>query len=546
MDTGKREITLLDCTLRDGGYVNDWEFGHGNLVSIFERLVDSGVDVIETCFLDDRRPFDKNRSIMPDTASAKKIWESVGKRPPMVVGMIDYGTCAIENLEPASESFFDGIRVIFKKHRMHEAMEYCAQVKALGYKVYSQLVSITAYTDEELKELVGLVNEVKPYAVSMVDTYGLLNPKWLLHYYEILDEYVDDSVRIGFHAHNNFQLAYANVMAFLEKEARHNILVDSTLFGMGKSAGNAPSELVAMHLNEEYGKSYDVRPMLEAIEESVQDFYRTSPWGYKIFFYLCAKNKCHPSYETYFMRKDNLSISSLDDIMGWIEPEPEKLLYNVKTAEQTYQDYLEKECSDDADAEKFGEALKGRPVLVLGPGKNIQLQKKKVDEYIEKHHPITISINYIPGAFDVDYVFTTNRRRYQQLTDVLKEVKNRDTQIIATTNLSCRDGEFAYIFNRAPLLEPEEDIKDNSFMMLLKILHRVGVRQLACAGLDGYSDREDNYYNSSMEYSFVKAVALHLNSHMRKVIYEDYPDMEIDFITYSHYTEVEDSHTAAF
>ena len=74
-----KEIKLLDCTLRDGGFVNDWEFGYGNIINIFERLISSGVDVLEIGFLDDRRPFDKNRTIMPDTKSADDIFGKIGR-----------------------------------------------------------------------------------------------------------------------------------------------------------------------------------------------------------------------------------------------------------------------------------------------------------------------------------------------------------------------------------------------------------------------------------------------------------------------------------
>ena len=69
-------IKLLDCTLRDGGYLNDWEFGHDNLISIFERLVSSGTEIIEIGFIDDRREFDINRSIMPCRMCQRNIWES--------------------------------------------------------------------------------------------------------------------------------------------------------------------------------------------------------------------------------------------------------------------------------------------------------------------------------------------------------------------------------------------------------------------------------------------------------------------------------------
>ena len=74
----------------------------------------------------------------------------------------------------------------------------------------------------------------------------------------------------------------------------HDIIVDGTLYGMGKSAGNAPVELLAMSLNEQYGKNYDIRAMMQCIEENIMQYYYSSPWGYQMQYYLSAKNKCHP------------------------------------------------------------------------------------------------------------------------------------------------------------------------------------------------------------------------------------------------------------
>ena len=163
-------ISLLDCTLRDGGYINDWEFGHDELICLYERIVSSGVDIIEVGFLDDRRPFDINRSIMPDTDSVERIYGRVNRRRAMIVGMIDYGTCSLSHISKCEDSYLDGIRVIFKKHLMKEAVAFCRELKKLGYQVFVQAVSITSYSDEELLELIRLVNEIEPYAVSSVDT----------------------------------------------------------------------------------------------------------------------------------------------------------------------------------------------------------------------------------------------------------------------------------------------------------------------------------------------------------------------------------------
>ena len=541
-----KKIKLLDCTLRDGGYVNDWEFGHNNLISIFERLVDAGVDIIEIGFLDDRRPFDINRSIMPNTASSGRIWEQTAKKPGMVVGMIDYGTCKISNLQPCSENFIDGIRVIFKKHIMKEALEYCAEVKKLGYKVFAQLVSITSYSDEELIALTKLVNDVKPYAVSMVDTYGLLTPNDLLHYYEILDKNVLPEIQIGFHAHNNFQLAYANTITFMEKKSSHDIVVDGTLYGMGKSAGNAPLELIAGYTNEKFNTKYNISPMLEAITESVMDFYAKNPWGYQMFYYLSAANRCHPNYVNYLYGKENLSPSKINDILGQIEPEEKKLLYNKNIAEKTYENYIDQNIKNQRALEELIQELSNKTLLLMGPGKNVKFQKGIIEDFVNKEKPVIISINYLPADFDVDYIFVTKRNRYLELTEHLYDIRNKEIKIIATSNVESRTKKFEYVVDRAPLLDKKSTITDNSFLMLLKLLKQFGIKKVSCAGFDGYSSKDDNYFNPMMEYSFIKEEAYKLNTYIRDVLNSEYKDIHINFLTYSHYTEEDDCYSGAF
>lgn len=554
-----KNIKLLDCTLRDGGYINDWDFGHSNLISVSERIAESGTDILEVGFLDERRPFDSNRSIFPNTKAMRATYEMLKKRPPMLVGMIDYGTCGLQNLEPAESSILDGIRVIFKKQRMQEAMEYCREVKKLGYKVFSQLVSITSYSEEELLNISELVNDVKPYAVSMVDTYGLLHPADLIRTFEILEKNVRKEIGIGFHAHNNLQLAYANSIAFADKAMEQSkddsriYIVDGTLYGMGKSAGNAPIELLGRYLNT-IGGNYNIHPMLEAIEESIKGIYIKSPWGYKTSFYLSAENRCHPSYITYFQNKGNLSVSKMDELLSRIEPEDKKLLYDSEVAEQIYQDYLKEKLQDEPEIAKLAKLLQGdRPILLLGPGKNISLQAEKVKNFIQEKQPVTISINYIPRQHRTDYVFVTKVDRYQQMTDSLHRAENRDMGIICTTNVECKgfsgyvdEDDRVIVVNREPLLELKEEICDNSFLMLLKILRKAGISKVYLAGLDGYSDKEDNYFEPGMEYSFIKSAASRLNYQIRQKLANEFSDIRLDFITYSHYSEVEDVNSGAF
>jgi 4-hydroxy 2-oxovalerate aldolase len=146
----------------------------------------------------------------------------------------------------------------------------------------------------------------------------------------------------------------------------------------------------------------------------------------------------------------------------------------------------------------------------------------------------------------VDYVFATNNTRYRQMSDALLEEEHKNVKLIATSNIEPRGKKFDFVIDRAPLLDKKDRISDNSFLMLLSILWKIGAKDVACAGLDGYSEKEDNYFNPKMEYGFIKAEARHLNHHIRDTIAERYADMNIEFVTYSHYTEIEDCYDAGF
>lgn len=540
-------IQLLDCTLRDGGYVNDWKFGSSNLCGIFTRLADSGIDIVEIGFLDERRPFDSDRSIMPDTASVERLYGKARSAPPMTVGMIDYGTCGLDHLQPCQESMLDGIRVIFKKYRMHEAMEFCAQVKSLGYKVFSQLVSITSYSDSELLEIAGLANKVQPYALSIVDTYGLLNPEALRHIAAVLDGALSGGIVLGYHGHNNLQLAFANTMAFVEQvPPERDIVVDASLYGMGKGAGNLPIELIVPYLNGKYGKDYRIGPILESIDESVMDFYREAPWGYKMYFYLCANNGVHPDYVRQLRDSPDLSVSALNEVLGQIGPEDSRLLYDRAAGDRALERYMSEKYDDAANIKRLSARLaQDKAVLLLGPGPNIELQRDAVEGFIAARAPLVISVNYIPDGLPVDYAFVTKPSRYLKMEEGLLEKREHPIEVIATSNVVPRHHAFSFTFSRGPLLEEGQGIADNPMLMLLKLLKRCGIREAHLAGFDGYSDREENYVNPGMEYPFIRGHASQMNRHIRDVLENEYPDMELTFLTFSRYSLTQDIYSGA-
>jgi 4-hydroxy 2-oxovalerate aldolase len=526
-------IKLLDCTLRDGGYNNDWEFGNDILISIYERSLASGVDFIELGFIDDRRTFDPNRSILPDTASIKKIWGKVDKRSTKVVAMIDYGTCDISRIEPRQDAYIDGIRVIFKMELMHEALAYCQELKALGYLVFAQGVSFTTYTEKNLAEIVGLLNQVKPYAFAIVDTYGLMDINVIGHYYDYLNQHLDPSISIGFHAHNNFQLAFANCMELARKHGNNSrpLLLDGSIYGMGKGAGNAPLELLITYMNENHGTRYDINPILEAIDVNVLDLHKILNWGYTLKSFLAALNDCHPKYVSYLLNKKTLSVKSTNEILQSIRLGKEKLIYSKDLIEQLYLDYQKNTFNDTSDYNKLTQIVSGKQILIIGPGASVSNEKARIDAYIKSENPTVMAINFIPEDTSVDMLFVTNSKRYVQQSSTINNLSRKIT-VIATSNVTKAIGNFDLSLDYETLIDRSAVFIDNSFIMALKVMIKTGVRSVALAGFDGYSLKsESDYFSSKMEYEFSKRMGQEINNYVDKTLAEIKDKVELTFIT---------------
>ena len=390
-----KSIKLLDCTLRDGGYVNNWKFGHDTARFIFEQLCSADIDIVEIGFLNDKYSNCVENTIQNNTLGFDTMFKNCDKKDTLVFAMIDYGTCSIDNIAPKSESIIDGIRLIFKKPNMFKAIEFGKILAEKGYLVSYQLVSITDYFDRDILDFCDEINKINPFCVSIVDTYGLMHKEKMLSYYYLLDHNLNKDITIGYHSHNNFQLGYANSLEFLNRNTTRNLLVDGTVYGMGKGAGNAPLELITMYLNENYDKRYNINNILEIIDVCLVNIYNRTPWGYNYLYYLNASNACHPKYVNYLTNKKTLSIKSINIILQQI-PFQDKLLYKENIIEKLYLDYQKSQSKDYARNKDHNILDNTTDVLLLGPGKNLMKQSNNINEYIKINNPYVISLNCIP------------------------------------------------------------------------------------------------------------------------------------------------------
>ena len=527
------KIHLLDCTLRDGGYVNDWNFGHHSITSIYKQLDSAGVEYIEVGFLDERRSFDPNRSIVPNTESFNKIFKDVQKKQALPVAMIDFGTCDLSNIGDCSTSFIDGIRVIFKKEKIDAALPFCKAIKAKGYKLFIQAISVTAYSDIEMLKYVEQINEIKPYAFSIVDTYGLLDTKWLTHYFNLIDNNLAPEIIVGYHAHNNFQLAFSNSMNFLHINTKRERVVDATVYGMGKSAGNCPIELLSMQMNKYFDKSYDINPFLEIMDVNLMPIYQKRFWGYKYNFYISAMQNCHPNYVQYLLDKKTLTVTSINKILSSL-PDEKKLLYDETCIENLYVAHQTNNIDDTEDFDRLAEELSDKEIVLLGPGGSIVENEEKIKRFIREKNAITISVNFATLQFRSEYVFLSNAKRYTAWTDMFNMLPET-CRLIVTTNVNAFDRKPDFVINYSSLLKRNECGDDNAVLLCMQLLRRLGIKKVYLAGFDGFTGENHDYYDISYSFAGNDKLLAHSNQIIRQGIKAASNEIEVEFITPSLY-----------
>lgn len=519
-----RNIFLLDCTLRDGGYINDWNFGHDAVVSIIEKLGQTGIEMIEVGFIKGN-DYNPDKTLFPDTDFFKMVL--INKNPQVqYVGMLDMSApVPLERIKQRTVDSIDGIRVIFKKNKINEAYEYCCHIKEQGYCLYVNFVSTDAYTDKEFIEGIEKFNSLKPYGIAIVDTFGLLKKRQFTHLVSIADNNLDEDIKICYHAHNNLQQAFSNAEAMVEMNTKRDIVIDACVFGMGRGAGNLNLELFAEYMNENYGKSYLISPMLEIMDEYLQPFYKDKFWGYSLPLYLSASYGCHPNYAIYLAEKNTLSEKSFSELLQSISNE-DKLVFSKEKADFYYKKYMNSYVDDKNDKVALLTNLQDKKILLVTAGKSLSSHYEKLLKHID-NNTIIICVNFTDVTLRPNYVFMSNSRRIKEMKIVDK------TKLIVTSNI--KDLINAdYVVNYSSYVGKEGVIYDNSGLMALRLLRSVGVNKVFIAGMDGYAEQEMNYYQGRLELRHHDEYIIK-NQEMSKELKEIKKYMDIEFVTPTRY-----------
>ena len=525
-----KKTYLLDCTLRDGGYINDWRFGEETIKGVIRLIADTGIEMIEVGFIKGDT-FDKDSTVFPDIRSMTPVIAPKSKGL-IYAGMIDMSApIPIERITDRTEDSIDAIRVIFKKDKIEEGYRYCKRVKEAGYLLFVNFVGTDLYTDMEFIEGIKKFNDLEPFAMTIVDTFGLIKRKQFLRLVYLADNNMDEGIVLGYHAHNNLQQAFGNAEAMVELNLKRDIAIDACVFGMGRGAGNLNLELFSEFMNENHGTDYRIEPMLEIMDRYLNDIYRTRAWGYSLPFYLSATRGCHPNYAIYLEGRDSLTAKGFDELLRSMTPD-DRVRFSKDKADRYYRDYLENHIDDGEAISKLRECFSGKRVLFIAPGRSLRDHKAEILEIKNQPDTVTLSVNFTAEEFAPDFIFSSNMRRYERIEG------HTDAKCITTSNMKeCEKTDYVVNFSSYALRDPE--IIDNSGLMALRLLRDLSVKEVYICGMDGYSlHQEDDYYQSSLDFRFPEG-AMRRNRLISAELRELGRHMSLKFLTPTEYEVVE-------
>lgn len=522
-----KEIKVLDCTLRDGGYCNNWKFGKRNIERILTSLRDAGIQTVEYGYLNVNCNLDEG-STQVSSIDAVPVIDGIES-----ILMINYGSVDICHI-PVKTDAVKSFRVAFHKKDREDALQFCKQLMEKGYQVYVQPMVTNSYTLEEYTTLLEAVKRMNPFAFYIVDSFGSMYDIEIKEYLKLADEMLQSEIILGFHGHDNSRLAFDNAKTMIENCRKHAIYIDSSIMGMGRGAGNLSTEIIVEYCNRHWHSGYVIQPLLKVIDEVMNYFYQDRPWGYSLVYYLAAKYNCHPNYAKYLDDKKTLTVSNMDDIFQKLSVD-KKVCFDRNYIENVYQNYMEKGICDDTNGQIWKAQIENRNILLLAPGNSIAVHEESINTYIKEKNPVIISINFDYKRYPVDYIFFSNLRRYHEW---LEKRVDHQKKLILTSNISAE--EYFLKINYSELLSEENMVRDNAGLMAIRFLCQNQIKEIALAGYDGYQ-YEDwlNYVDREMKIDSIGEKKHELNTFIKAELEKLEDKVELKYLTPTIYKEKE-------
>jgi len=286
----REQIKVLDCTIRDGGLINDHYFEDDFVREVFKSIAASGVDYMEIGYKASKNilspdQFGKWKFCAED--DIKRAIEGIDMNTKLSV-MVDIGRVEKHEVVPAEDSVIDMMRVACYVKDVDKAIDMVNDFSDKGYETCINIMAISRALDNELGEaLEQIEKQTKVQAVYIVDSFGALYSENITYLVNHFKKHLKTK-EVGIHAHNNQQLGYANTIQGIIDGCN---FVDGTVYGIGRAAGNCPLELLIGFLKN---PKFDIRPILEVIQKEFIPLREKMEWGYLIPYAITGMFNEHP------------------------------------------------------------------------------------------------------------------------------------------------------------------------------------------------------------------------------------------------------------
>ena len=497
--------TFLDCTLRDGGYYNNWQFDRQLAVELVAALCLSGIDIIEMGFKTPTSPsqsvFDglfrycteSQLQFLRDDSHAKYAFMINAKE--FISNNEASQTLLDCCIHPAEKSLFDWVRIATHFPTLEQSIDQAGMLKNMGYQVAVNLMGISLLSDEQVVEGLGQIPLESVDVFYFADSFGNLKAEDVERYISLIRNNYPG--KIGIHTHDNQGLAFSNVLKALDCGIDY---VDSTVTGMGRGAGNLRTEQLLLALNSKVKR---LRPaeLLDVIDKWFVPLQETYGWGWDYTYMLSAIENIHPIYCQNLRSSNRHSKEQVSCILNEIEQD-HRLSYDKSCLLQAIDKTVNKNTPQDLGKYQslpLYSPIAGDEFLVIASGPGRDIYTSALIAFIEQRQPVVIECNPVDDRFEsvskhymqsiLNWVrlkkeLEVNRNRDIPLVTGLQEIPARYNNAAGITQIPCR----------VSASKPEINAETITLSAYVVGMFAVGIaclsspRTIFLAGYDGYGD----------------------------------------------------------
>lgn len=498
------DFLVLDCTVRDGGYINDWNFPVEMVKAMYQASSEAGTDIFEIGFLDK----DTTKPIWR-CCTSELVHQVRDGGKTRISAMLEADTVGMK-LGTPKETGIDILRIALNRNMIESSLPNLSQYKKDGYMVFIQMMGITGYKDIDILKTMAIIEKtgIVDY-VNIGDSYGSLLPDETGRIISLMKK--NTSLKVGLHPHNNMQMGMANILAAIHAGAD---IVDGSMYGMGRGGGNAPLELILAYFGKNFPQRFNVLPALEFIDRNMIKLMDEYNWGYSLGGVLSGVYECHPYYTSKLLDTREYTIGQIlstvqivndSDVIGFSSQLLKTIVENgfVKDKVQL-ENSVRRFVDENKNRVTYFNRHEGQNFLILGNGPTLKSQQKEIEKYIQTSKSIVMGANNLGEMFQPNYHAFNNQRRFEQFVKTVSSdsMLLLGPGIVAKNQLSECEEIVCYNSSSTDVFIKDGVITSNcrSISLLMAAVAIVmGAKSICFAGMDGYLGEEEFMFYDEQE-----------------------------------------------